>query len=202
MGRPAGGTSQVLIQPLMAHSETSQAWARSLVRLLDGFAEAVGRAVSWASVGMVVLTVLVVVLRYAFDLGWIALQESITYLHAALFMLGVAYTLKREGHVRVDIFYQRWSPRTQALIDVLGGLLLLLPTCAFIFWSGSDYVMASWAIHEGSREAGGLPGVFLLKTLILLMPLFLALQGVASILRSGLILAGLHPEPAGEGGHG
>lgn len=186
----------------MAGSATRHFSAEGLARLLDAFAEGVGRAVSWASVLMVLLTVLVVVLRYAFNLGWIWLQETVTYLHAGLFMLGAAYTLKREGHVRVDIFYQRWWPRGQALIDVLGGVLLLLPTCAFIFWSGWDYVMASWAIHEGSREAGGLPGVFLLKTLILVMPLLLALQGVATILRSGLILAGVDAGPAPRGEHG
>lgn len=188
----------------MADSETNEASVRGLVGLIEGFSERLGRAVSWATVLMVLLTLLVVVLRYAFNLGWIALQESVTYLHAALFMLGAAFTLKREGHVRVDIFYQRWSTRAQALIDLLGGLLLLLPTCAFIAWSGWDYVMASWAIHEGSREAGGLPGVYLLKTLILAMPLLLGLQGLASILRSGLILAGVTPDAAvgGEGARG
>lgn len=180
------------------------ATAQHVLRLLDGLAEAVGRAVSWASLAMVVLTVLVVVLRYAFNLGWIALQESVTYLHAALFMLGAAYTLKREGHVRVDIFYQRWSSHTQALIDLLGGVLLLLPTCAFMLWSGWDYVWASWSIREGSREAGGLPGVYLLKTLILILPLLLGVQGLSAILRSGLILAGVRPEQAigGESAHG
>lgn len=177
---------------------------RQVLRQLDGLAEAVGRAVSWTSLAMVLLTVLVVVLRYGFDLGWIALQESVTYLHAMLFMLGAAFTLKRAGHVRVDIFYQRWPSSARALTDLLGGLLLLLPTCAFIFWSSWDYVWSSWAIREGSREAGGLPAVYLLKTLLLVMPLLLGLQGVAGILRSGLILAGIEPEQdaAGGGVHG
>jgi TRAP-type mannitol/chloroaromatic compound transport system permease small subunit len=176
--------------------------AEALVRTLDGFAETLGRAVSWASVLMVTLTLLVVVLRYVFDLGWIAMQETITYLHAALFMLGAAFTLKRNGHVRVDILYQRWSSRGQALLDLLGVLFLLLPTCAFIVWSGWDYVRVSWAIHEGSREAGGLPGVFVLKTLILLLPALLALQGLSSLLRSLLILSGAELEDNGEALHG
>lgn len=176
------------------------AW-QTLACRLDGVAEWVGRAISWATLLMVAIAFLVVVLRYAFDLGWIAMQESVTYLHATMFMLGAAYTLKRDGHVRVDILYQRWSRRGQALIDLLGATLLLLPTCAFIAWSSWDYVIGSWAIREASREVGGIPGVFVLKTLMLLMPLFLLLQGVASILRNGLILLGVAPEEPSEEGN-
>jgi TRAP-type mannitol/chloroaromatic compound transport system permease small subunit len=120
-----------------------------------------------------------VVLRYGLNLGSIALQESITYLHAMVFMLGAAYTLQRNEHVRVDIFYQRFSERRKALVDVAGTLLFLIPCCFFIFWVSLDYVAAAWSIHEGSREAGGLPAVFLLKTLIPITAVLLGLQGLA-----------------------
>lgn len=174
-------------------SEHSLRGARPLLRLADGLERLnlyLGQAVSWLALAMVLITFVVVVLRYVFDLGWIALQESVTYLHATLFMLAAAYTLGRDGHVRVDILYQRFSPRGRAWVDLLGALVLLMPMCLFIGLSSVHYVSESWALHEGSREAGGLPGVWLLKTLILALPLLLLLQAVALVIRNGLYLAG------------
>jgi TRAP-type mannitol/chloroaromatic compound transport system permease small subunit len=161
-----------------------------LADLLDGLNEILGSAVSWLSLLMVLVTFLIVVLRYALDLGWIWLQESVTYMHAALFLVGAAYTLKHEGHVRVDIFYRRFTPRTQAWVDLGGSLLLLLPVCIFIFSVSWEYVAHSWALLEGSREAGGLDGVYLLKSLILVMAGLLVLQGLAQAIRRLLILLG------------
>ena len=175
----------------------------SLVVALEAVGIWAGRVVSWFSLFMVVITFLVVLLRYAFDLGWIAMQESVTYLHAALFMIGTAYTLQRNGHVRVDIFYQKLSRRGRAWVDLLGTLLLLVPVCIFIAWAGWDYVAESWAVIEGSREAGGIPGVYLLKTLIIAMPVLVLIQGVAWILRNGLFLAGNESAlQTDAGGHG
>ena len=151
---------------------------------IERLSEWSGRAVSWLTLAMVLVTFLVVVLRYAFDLGWIALQESITWMHALVFLLGAAYTLRHDGHVRVDIFYRRRSPRGRAWTDLLGALLLLIPVCGFILWISWDYVAESWRLHEGSREAGGLPGVFLLKTAIPVMATLLLVQGLAQVLRS------------------
>ena len=171
----------------------------SFVAALEAIGAWTGRIIAWFSLLMVLLSFLVVVLRYAFDLGWIAMQESVTYLHAALFMLGAAYTLRRNGHVRVDILYQKLSRRGRAWVDLLGTLLFLLPVCAFIAWAGWDYVRESWAVLEGSREAGGIPGVYLLKTLMIAMPALLLLQGLAWVLRNGLFLAGVGDDlPAGE----
>jgi TRAP-type mannitol/chloroaromatic compound transport system permease small subunit len=164
---------------------------------VDAFVRRLGEAISWLSLSMVLVTFLVVVLRYVFDQGSIALQESVTYMHASLFMLAIAYTLGRDGHVRVDIFYQRLSRRGRAWVDLLGTLLLLIPVCLLILWLGWDYVAESWHVREGSREAGGLPGVYLLKTLILLMPALLLLQGLAWALRNGLFLAGVKSALAG-----
>lgn len=149
-----------------------------------------GRAVAWLTLLMVITTFTVVVLRYGFDLGSIAMQESIIYLHALNFMLGAAFTLKHDAHVRVDIFYQKMGPRGQAWVDLLGTLLLLLPVCGFIFWSSWDYVAAAWAVRETSGEAGGLPFVYLLKSILLLMPCLLMLQGAVIIMTSVLILQG------------
>ena len=161
-----------------------------LADLCDGISEWTGRAVSWLTLAMVIVTFLVVVLRYLFNMGWIAMQESITYMHAMVFLLGAAYTLKQGGHVRVDIFYREMSPRSRAWVDLFGTLFLLLPVFGFILWMSWDYVYSSWELLEGSREAGGLPLVYLLKTTILLMPALMLLQGVSLVVRSVVVLSG------------
>jgi len=162
-----------------------------LVVWLESINEFLGSAVSWLSLLMVLVTFLIVVLRYGFDLGWIWLQESVTYMHAALFLIGAAYTLKHEGHVRVDIFYGRFTPRARAWVDLFGSLLLLMPVCLFIFYVSWDYVTQSWSVHEGSRETGGLDGVYLLKSLLLVMAGLLVLQGLAQAIRCLFELLGL-----------
>ncbi len=162
----------------------------AFVRAVDGFSDRLGRTVAWLSLGMVLVTCVVVLLRYVFAMGWIALQESVVYMHALLFLLGAAYTLKHDGHVRVDIFYQRMGSRGKAWVNLLGSCLLLMPFCLFILWSSWDYVVASWAVRESSREAGGLPAVFLLKSVIPLFAVILFLQGLALALRSLLVLVG------------
>ncbi len=162
----------------------------AFVQAVDVFTEWLGRLVAWLSLGMVLVTALVVLLRYGFDLGWIGLQESVVYMHALLFMLGAAYTLRRDGHVRVDIVYQRLNPRGRAWVDLVGCWCLLIPVCLFIGWIGWDYVAASWSVHESSREAGGLPAVFLLKSVILVFAATMLLQGLAQSGRAVLLLAG------------
>jgi len=111
-------------------------------------------------------------------------------MHALVFMLGAAYTLRHDGHVRVDIFYQQRTPRARAWINLAGTLLLLMPVCGFIIISSLDYVAAAWSIREGSREAGGLDGVFLLKTVIPVMGGLLLLQGCSLVLHSVLVIRG------------
>jgi TRAP-type mannitol/chloroaromatic compound transport system permease small subunit len=162
-----------------------------LCHLIDGINALIARTVAWMALLMVLVAFCVVLLRYAFDLGWIGMQESVTYLHAMVFMLGAAFTLRSDGHVRVDVFYRRFGPRGQALVNLLGSILLLLPVAGFILWTSWDYVAESWSLRESSREAGGLPWVYLLKSLIPLMAGLLILQGLAEILRNGLRLLGV-----------
>jgi TRAP-type mannitol/chloroaromatic compound transport system permease small subunit len=158
---------------------------------LDGVNRSIGVIVAWLALAMVLVTFVVVVLRYLFDSGSIALQESVTYMYAILFMLGAAYTLQQDGHVRVDILYQRFSRRGRAWVDLLGTLFLLTPVSVFLLLSSWGYVADAWSIREGSREAGGIPGVWLLKTLLVVMPLLMLLQGLIWVLRNGLFLAGV-----------
>ena len=145
---------------------------------MERFNHLLGRALAWITTFVVLLVFVLTVLRYAFSLNWISLQELAQALHAVAFMLAMGWVLQRDEHVRVDILYRKLGPRGQARVNFFGTLLLLLPAMAFLFWDSLDYVAASWRILEGSREAGGLPGVFLLKSLIPLMALLLVLQGL------------------------
>jgi TRAP-type mannitol/chloroaromatic compound transport system permease small subunit len=153
---------------------------------LDRISIATGRAASWLTLAMVLVTFVIVVLRYVFDVGLIWLQESLTWLHAVVFMLGAAYTLQRDEHVRVDIFYRDMSERGRAWVNLLGTLFFIFPMCAFFVWAAWDYVAVSWSLGEVSRNAGGLPFplIPLLKTVLIVMPLAVALQGVSLLTRS------------------
>lgn len=162
---------------------------RAIVVLLDGLTDVVGRIISWLLVLMMLITCLVVVLRYLFHAGNIIfLQESVSYLHAATFLLAAGWTLRRGGHVRVDIFYRRFKPKTRAWIDALGTLLLLLPFSVFLFWTSLEYVGRAWSIQEASSDAGGIPFVYILKTLIPAFCVLLIVQGVAELIRNGLLI--------------
>jgi TRAP-type mannitol/chloroaromatic compound transport system permease small subunit len=154
--------------------------------LLDRFSATTGRAASWLTLCMVLVTFVVVVMRYVFDAGLIWIQESVVWMHAVVFMLGAAYALQEEEHVRVDIFYRDMSARRRAWVDLLGVLVFLFPLCAFLGWKSLDFVIQSWTIGETSREPGGLPYPFipLQKSVILLMPVAVALQGLSLFLKS------------------
>ena len=140
-----------------------------------------GKAIAWLTVVMVLLTFTIVILRYGFNLGWIWLQESVTYLHVAVFTIAAAWTLQQDGHVRVDIFYSKMSAQKQALVDLVGTLLFLIPFCLFIIIIAWSYVSNSWGLMESSREAGGLPLLFLLKSLIIVMPALLLGQAFLNV---------------------
>jgi TRAP-type mannitol/chloroaromatic compound transport system permease small subunit len=133
---------------------------------------------------MALLTVLVVILRYGFGVGAIAAQESVIYLHGALFMLGASCTLQAGGHVRVDVLYQRFSPRARAWVDALGHVIFTLPLCALVGFASQDYVVESWVARETSPEPGGIPAVFILKTLLPVMAILLALQALSEIIKA------------------
>lgn len=151
---------------------------------IDALSEATGRAAAWLSLLLVVVMITIVVLRYGLQMGSVALQESVMYINGALFVFGAGYTLKAQRHVRVDIFYSRLSVRGKAVVDCAGALLFLLPAVGFIFFISWDYVALAWRIREGSPETSGLPLVYLLKSLILVLAALLALQGIAELIKS------------------
>jgi len=148
---------------------------------LARFVALIGKSVAWLTLLMVLLTFLIVVLRYGFNLGWIWLQESVTYLHAMVFMMAAAWAWQTDDHVRVDIYYRERSSRQKAVIDLVGTLIFLVPVCLFLLLVSWNYVAVSWAGQEGSREAGGLEWVYWQKSLILVLPGMLLLQAVIAV---------------------
>lgn len=168
----------------------------SLCAVLDRINSLLGKGVRWLTVAVVLVQFTVVLLRYFFGTSFIVLQETVIYLHAAVFMLGAGFTLLHDGHVRVDVFYGEGSPRRKALIDLGGVLILLVPACVAILWFTWGSVTRSWAILEGPLFVGGIPAVFLLKSLIPAFAILLLLQGTAMALRAGMCLVAGAPYPA------
>jgi TRAP-type mannitol/chloroaromatic compound transport system permease small subunit len=166
-----------------------------IVAGIDALNDRIGRAVAWLTLVMVLTVVVIVIGRYFFGLGVQWLTESVTWMHAAVFMLGAAYTLRHDEHVRVDVFYRAATPRRRALVDIGGTVFFLLPLCFFILYQGIPYVLASAQIGERSREAAGLPALYLLKALIPVAALLLSVQGIALVLRSCVVLRTPRSEP-------
>lgn len=164
------------------------------VRTIDRMNEAIGRSTSWLVLSLVLTTFLVAVLRYGFEVGWIWLQEIYVWMHGVIFMVAAGYTLLHDGHVRVDIFYRTASIRTKAWVNLSGLVFFLLPTLAAIWWASWPYVLLSWQRFEVSREAGGMHGLFLLKSALLVFCVLLFLQGVALAIRCIFILMN-RPDP-------
>ena len=154
--------------------------------LFDQISSITGKAISWLTLFMVIVTSIIVVMRYVFDAGMIWLQESVIWMHAAVFMIGAAYTLLHEEHVRVDIFYSKMGERHRAMVDLAGVIIFLLPLCGYLAFQAYDFAAVAWLIHETSREPGGLPYPMIpaLKSIVVIMPVVVALQGVSLLLRS------------------
>ena len=178
-------TEKVGEKRLSAHLSIAHSIDKSIQKLSQGL--------SWLPLAMAALTVFVVVLRYGFGLGAIGAQEGVVYLHSALFMLGASCTLLADEHVRVDVFYRNFSLKSKAWVNALGHIMFTLPLCALIVFSSLGYVGESWSIREVSPEPGGIPAVYILKTLIPLMAMLLALQAAAEILKSVHILIEQEP---------
>jgi len=148
----------------------------------------IGHSVAWLTAIMVVLTTAIVVARTFFNINHGGVQESLTYMHATIIMLASAYTLRKGGHIRVDIFYRRFNNLQRAWVDALGAALLLLPMALFIFFISWEFVVSSWQTREGSPDPSGIPAVFLLKTLLLASGVLLTAQALAELAGSLVIL--------------
>lgn len=162
----------------------------SLQAPLSSITSTAGRTVMWLLLVMAIVQFMVVVLRYVFGVNFIFMQESITYMHGAVFLLAGGYALIADGHVRVDIFYREAPERRKALVDFLGTYLFLFPICLLLLWTSSPYVGNSWAVREGSTETSGIQAVFLLKSLIPAFAVLLAMAGFTIATKAGAVLRG------------
>ena len=161
-----------------------------IVRAIDAMNEHLGRFVAWFALIMVLVQFAVVLLRYVFGIGFIPMQESILFMHSMLFLMAAGYTLLHNGHVRVDIFYGSAKPETKALVDFIGVLVFLWPFCVVMSWQSWGYVGASVRVFEGSQEGTFMP-IWLLKTMLLVFPAVLALQGFSMAVNSLFVFTGI-----------
>ena len=155
-----------------------------IIRLIDGLNTRIGHAISWLSTILVLVVCYDVFTRYFLRKSSVGVQELEWHIFAVLFLLAAAYTLKEDGHVRVDVFYTLLSPRGQAWINLLGGIIFLIPFSILVIWASKGFVGMSWAIQETSPDPGGLPYRYLLKAMVPAGFGLILLQGISMILRS------------------
>ena len=161
----------------------------ALMRLINGINRTIGNLFSWLSLGIVLVCFSVVVERYVFANTRLWAQDLYVWLNGAMFTAVAAFALLRDDHVRVDIFYRPASKRFKAIADLIGVLVFLLPFMVVIFVYGLPFVQRSWGLFEASANVGGMPGLFILKSFIIIFTLLIGLQGLAMLIRSILTLA-------------
>jgi len=157
---------------------------KQISHIIDLFNEKIGVLTSYLTIPLILITFFVAFMRYALDFGSIAIQEITIYLHALIFTVGASYTLKNNMHVRIDIFYNKFSNNLKKNINLFGTIFFLLPSCVLIFTTSFNYVISSIMLLESSKEAGGLPILYVLKSYILLMVFSLFLQGISEIIKN------------------
>lgn len=163
---------------------------RGFADAIDAFSDIIGSGLAVLVWATTITCATVVFLRYVMHISFVWMQELYVWIHAFVFMLGAGYAMRRDAHVRVDIFYRNWSPRTRAFIEIIGTLVFTLPWVIVLAWLSWPYVRVSWTIMEGASQAGGLAFTYLLKSIVLLFCLFVGLQGLAVIARGILTLCG------------
>ncbi|MEM7570683.1 MAG: TRAP transporter small permease subunit [Pseudomonadota bacterium] len=155
-----------------------------LASAIDAVNRAIGSVLSWAALILALWQFGLILAQAVFRVGSIFAQEALIYMNALLFLGAGGYTLLKDGHVRVDLFYHQMTDKTKAWVNLLGTALFLWPMCLLILISGTPYVVDSWVRLEGSIETSGIPAVFVLKTFILVFALLVSLQGLSLVLRS------------------
>ena len=162
--------------------------SRGIIEIGDRFSYSIGEAVKWLLPLLVLSIAFSVFALSIFGLSWTKLFESAEYMHAAVIMLGAAATLLAGQHVRVDIFHTRMRKKSRALVDFCGFYILMVPLCLILLWNSQSFIAFSWQIFEGSAEADGIRGEYLLKTLIPIFAVMMILQGLAIALRAALVI--------------
>ena len=158
----------------------------SIIRFVDSLNEAIGKATAWLTTILVIVVGYDVITRYLLKSSSVAVQELEWHIFSVIFLIASAYTLRHNKHVRVDVLYVNFTPKTRALVNFLGSLLFLMPLCLVGIWSSQNFVMNSFNIGEISPDPGGLPYRFVLKAMIPLGFILIFLQGIAMACRSWL----------------
>ncbi|MET0168902.1 MAG: TRAP transporter small permease subunit [Aliihoeflea sp.] len=161
-----------------------------LIRAISGFNRVIGETFAWLSLAMVAICFTVVVQRYVFGFSIIWMQDLYVWLNGAMFTAVAGYALLRDSHVRVDIFYRPAPIPRKALVDLIGVVFFLIPFCWVVYVYSWNYIARSWRIGEGSANYGGMPGLYILKSFILVFVFVVLIQGIAMALRSILVLRG------------
>jgi len=159
--------------------------------LLESLVRWVGHIAAVALIALIFLVVYDALMRYLFQSGSIALQELEWHLFDVVIMLGIAYTLQRASHVRVDIFYDRFSERMRCIVNIIGSLFFILPFSLLIIYVGFDFVLISFGQMEASSDPGGLPYRYIVKSLMPLSFLLLIIQTINEVYKELRLLKGL-----------
>ena len=141
----------------------------------------IGKSFAWLLLIMVILTCIIVVLRYLFNIGFIWMQELVRFCYAMVFLACAAYTLAEDEHVRVDIIYSNLSSKSKSIINIAGSIMFVIPVCLAIIYYSFNYVVNSWAQLEGSLEERGLHAVYILKSFIWIFAILLIFQALSII---------------------
>ncbi len=160
----------------------------AIMKSINGINKAVGNVFAWLSVAVVLVCFAVVVERYLFSTTRLWMQDLYVWLNGVMFTAVAGFALFREDHVRVDIFYRPASQKKKAIADLIGVCMFLFPFMFAVYYIGLPYVQRSWRLVENSANIGGMPGLYVLKTFILVFVVLVALQGLAMVIRSLLVL--------------
>ena len=161
---------------------------KKYIKIVDSLNERIGNGIAWLTLVLVLIVCFDVITRYVFKSSSVGVQELEWHIFAIIFLMGAAYTLKHEKHVRVDIIFSRLSERKKAVINIAGTIIFLIPFSLLIIFSSFDFVWNSFLIGESSPDPGGLPARFVLKAVLPLSFVFILIQGTSLLFKSILIL--------------
>jgi len=164
------------------------------VEFVNKLNSTIGKYTSWLTTALVLVVVFDVITRYVFNESSVAIQELEWHLFAILFLMGAAYTLQNDDHVRVDLFYSKFNAKQKAWLNIVGTILFLIPFSLLIIYASQNYVYSSFALNESSPDPGGLPARYILKAFIPLSFTFLLLQGFSLLFKSILEIKDFNEE--------
>ena len=188
------GQEPVLLKTNLKRERITLNFLRKVSQIIDSFTDKIGLIVAWLTTILVLNVFYDVIMRYAFHHGNIAVQEMEWHIFSVIFLIGAAYTLKEDGHVRVDIIYTKLSNKQKAWIDFLGTFVFLIPFCIIVIYASLNFIEASWAVREVSPDPGGLPGRYVLKAMIPLGFLLMIIQGISQAIKNLLVITGHEKE--------